>query len=338
MDRTDLEDIDKLRILKYFFVYAEQKAKISLPEMFKIEYYYPGIIGLSIEPEIIPISKGICRKIDLLANGETIRSLSYRLNIMRASLNYLLTHPQGNIAQEELIRITQKICRPISENIPAVKSTVELIEEESYDLERRVKEADDKADIDLGIIEPYNIHNLWQGDRERIIIAKAISHGSLSRSAIKNSTGIAGYRKDLGHSVRSLFEANFARYLIYNNIQYVYEPMPFALRVNDECLKLFDGRSIVGYIPDYWIYGTNIIVEVKGTWNNPSSNNSKAKMDMFRKQYPQVTLVVIDQKAYDLIRRYYESKIDSDQRLVGWETGNRYEGDNLATNPQKYGK
>jgi hypothetical protein len=63
----------------------------------------------------------------------------------------------------------------------------------------------------------------------------------------------AKYYEDLGHKVRSSWEANFARYLIFKNIPYVYE----AYKISFE-----DGHS---YLPDYYLPIQKIFVEIHPT-------------------------------------------------------------------------
>ena len=79
-------------------------------------------------------------------------------------------------------------------------------------------------------------------------IAQAISEGRWRG----HNSGVGGYRKDLQHYVRSTFEANYARILLYENKKYDFEKHHF---------KCKDGSI---YIPDFYIIEENTFVEIKG--------------------------------------------------------------------------
>lgn len=119
-----------------------------------------------------------------------------------------------------------------------------------------------------------------------------------------------GVREDLGFFVRSRWEANYARYLVWmkNNGQiadFKYEPETFR----------FDGvtRGPYTYKPDFLVIeknGNRVFHEVKG-WMDPGS---RSRLKRFAKFYPGVSLVVIDAKAYREIQRKVSSVIP------GWES------------------
>ncbi|MBQ9160836.1 MAG: hypothetical protein IJ122_05890, partial [Methanobrevibacter sp.] len=82
----------------------------------------------------------------------------------------------------------------------------------------------------------------------RKAIVKAISEGRWRG----HNSGVGGIRKDLGHYVRSTFEANYARILQFENKQYEFEQHHF---------QCSDGSY---YIPDFYIPEDNKFVEIKG--------------------------------------------------------------------------
>lgn len=86
-----------------------------------------------------------------------------------------------------------------------------------------------------------------------------------------------GYRKDLGHYVRSSWEASVARYLKRMEIDYVYEPQRFYLKELD-CT----------YCPDFYLPDTDEYIEVKG-WD---TKIARAKRNVFRKQYKKKLMVI----------------------------------------------
>jgi len=118
-----------------------------------------------------------------------------------------------------------------------------------------------------------------------------------------------GVREDLGFFLRSRWEANYARYL--KRLQerreirsWEYEPETFR----------FEGvsRGPYTYLPDFRVVevsGAVVYHEVKG-WMDPASRN---RLKRFAKFYPDVVLVVIDQRAYRDIERKL-SRI-----IPGWE-------------------
>jgi len=101
-----------------------------------------------------------------------------------------------------------------------------------------------------------------------------------------------GYRNDLGHRVKSTWEANFARILRYLNIRYRYESDSFAMK---------NGST---YTPDFKITD-ELYIEIKGY----SSESWKKKIEDFRNQYPSKHLILIDETRYNPLTTGFASKI-----------------------------
>jgi len=109
-----------------------------------------------------------------------------------------------------------------------------------------------------------------------------------------------GIRDDLGHYVRSSWEANVARYLKFliekgEIKKYEYEPDTF-------CFELIK-RGNRSYTPDFKITEKNDSVlywEVKG-WMDKSS---KVKLKRMAKYYPHIKIVLIEKKQYDEIKKW----------------------------------
>lgn len=116
-----------------------------------------------------------------------------------------------------------------------------------------------------------------------------------TREHVGYSQRYAGYRADLGHSVRSRWEANVCRMLKFLHIGYAYEPETFEIGLRQ-------------YTPDirteqgYWI-------EVKG-YLYPRGQTA---IEAFRRCYPNQRLVVLDETMY---RQLTEEFSD---RIPGWE-------------------
>ena len=109
-----------------------------------------------------------------------------------------------------------------------------------------------------------------------------------------------GFREDLGHYVRSTWEADFARILNYCNVGYAYEPQTFELIKSD--------GEIVHYTPDFYVKSQNAFYEIKG-WLH---DKDKEKMDLFQEQYPKYQFVLIDTTKFAEFALKYKS-------LVNWE-------------------
>ena len=110
----------------------------------------------------------------------------------------------------------------------------------------------------------------------------------------------AGYREDLGHYVRSSWEADMARVFRYLGWEYQYEPQTFEL-VKD------DGKKFT-YTPDFFVPEQNTWFEIKGWMDNVSAE----KTALFQEQYPQCNMVVIDKTLFAEFQVKYAD-------LVEWE-------------------
>lgn len=129
----------------------------------------------------------------------------------------------------------------------------------------------------------------------------------------KNGIGLGGFRKDIGHYCRSMWEANYARLLNYYNIEYDYE-----VKVP---LYKEDGTLDTIYVPDFYLKKLDIYVEIKGQW----LDSAKYKVDLFIKQTGK-KLLIIDTNKYRRIENYFIYKIPL------WE----YPKHNIKTHPETY--
>jgi len=109
-----------------------------------------------------------------------------------------------------------------------------------------------------------------------------------------------GFRGDLGHYVRSTWEADFARILKLYNLDYQYEPKTFSLNKSN--------GEIIHYTPDFYVPAKNTFYEVKG-WLH---DLDQEKMDLFKKQYPQLNFVLINKTKFAEFALKYKA-------LVNWE-------------------
>jgi hypothetical protein len=123
---------------------------------------------------------------------------------------------------------------------------------------------------------------------------KNMSIGAARRIRENNNhyeRGKGGYREDLGHYVRSNWEANFARILKYQGKTYEYES------------KTFDLSECKTYTPDFLVDG--IFYEIKGYWTKLAIQ----KMESFRKQYADIEMQIIEGSEYNELRRQYKDVI-----------------------------
>ena len=81
---------------------------------------------------------------------------------------------------------------------------------------------------------------------------------------VRLGTSKSGYREDLGHFVRSTWEANFARVLNYLEVKYQYEPKRFQTPYGSYC-------------PDFYIPKWKTFVEIKGYETNSYKQPDKIK-------------------------------------------------------------
>lgn len=106
----------------------------------------------------------------------------------------------------------------------------------------------------------------------------------------KNKYFRGGFREDIGHFVRSSWEANFCRILNFLKEPYEYEKYIFKL---DNYKK---------YIPDIFLPKQNIFLEIKGYRRNN-------KVKEFKKKYPQKKIIIVDFPIYKRLKEEYEPLI-----------------------------
>lgn len=112
-------------------------------------------------------------------------------------------------------------------------------------------------------------------------------------SSSRIGAGKCGFRHDLGHFVRSSWEANICKILRYCRIYYEYEPKTFQLKNGS-------------YTPDIFLSERNFYIEVKGIW----LKDSFSKFKNFLIEYPQIQIGVIDIEVYSQLRKQYSYLLD----------------------------
>lgn len=112
--------------------------------------------------------------------------------------------------------------------------------------------------------------------------AAARLQGNPASFSKRLNRGIFGRREDLGGQFfRSRYEANYARFLNFSNIEWTYEKKTFWF----DKIK----RGVRSYTPDFYLPATNEFHEVKG-WMDA---RSKTKLKRMKKYFPEVKVVVV---------------------------------------------
>ena len=124
----------------------------------------------------------------------------------------------------------------------------------------------------------------------------------------------SGFRKDLNMYFRSTWEANYARLLIFQSQDVVYENTVFSLLDTD-------GSILSTYTPDFKI-GYNEFTEVKGhadsstEWKCECKRciRDKNKMHLMSIQYPDINVYILGKKEYKEIAKCFARKIPNWER------------------------
>lgn len=121
---------------------------------------------------------------------------------------------------------------------------------------------------------------------------KHMSAGAQKRLRTKRETlytsARGGYRQDLQHYFRSMWEANFARILNLMGRQWTYEPQTFQL------------EDTLSYTPDF--LSDSIFYEIKGQMNE----RSQRQLVLMKERYPNVIVELVDGAKYDQLRVQYK--------------------------------
>jgi len=119
----------------------------------------------------------------------------------------------------------------------------------------------------------------------------------------KNPYGLGkqGYREDIGIFVRSSWEANIIRILIFLNILWEYEK---------HRVYLLDKESKTGrssFIIDLWLPQFEFNIEIKGA----RFGNKDKKLKLLYEQYPDFPIKIIDGEVYHKLEKMFKHKIPS---------------------------
>ena len=125
----------------------------------------------------------------------------------------------------------------------------------------------------------------------------------------KAGFGKGGIRKDIGHYVRSTWEANICRVCRYVGRGYLYETTRFKV--------IIDGEDYT-YCPDLYFLGKDFYYEIKG--HAKSSNNwvcscdtcekNRKKIEAVRKKYG-IKIIIIGNSEYKKFKNRFKKFISS---------------------------
>jgi len=105
------------------------------------------------------------------------------------------------------------------------------------------------------------------------------------------------YYEDLQEVFRSTWEANIARLLNFHHISWEYEKKGFIL----DSKHLVKNYGYNTYNPDFFLTD-NRIIEVKGHWDT----HSLMQVSLFKEQYPEYKLYIIDSDMMYSLNKMYE--------------------------------
>lgn len=109
------------------------------------------------------------------------------------------------------------------------------------------------------------------------------------------SSARGGFRSDLNCYFRSMWEANFARILTFQNKKWVYENDHFQL------------EESFSYTPDFYVESENTYYEIKGRFDE----KSKRQLDLMKIKFPNVRIEIIDSAKYSELRVQYKNLLSN---------------------------
>jgi hypothetical protein len=121
-------------------------------------------------------------------------------------------------------------------------------------------------------------------------LVRAYQEGRARPRRFKNG----GYRKDLKQYFRSSWEANYARFLTWKGLRWIYEPKAFSVIV--------EGKHLT-YTPDFFLPDKAMYIEVKGYW---ASDLAKQKFKAFEKIHH---IVLVGPRTYKRIEKSFSNKV-----------------------------
>ncbi len=158
---------------------------------------------------------------------------------------------------------------------------------------KKMKESARQKLIQRNIGNKYNQGKKCSEEKKKRISESNIkSFKDNKRQPPLHGYGINGIREDIGHFVRSRWEANVARILNFNNINYEYEP------------ERFDLGDLGTYLPDFYLPEKDLYIEVKGYFWGKDEN----KLNKFKESND---MLLIEEKSYKQLASSYSQFIEN---------------------------
>lgn len=129
------------------------------------------------------------------------------------------------------------------------------------------------------------------------------------------SPALAGIRKDTGidQPLLSIWEANLARIFLFENLNCNYRTSKFKLTAPEK-YKSFIKSNYIFFLPDFEV--NNVYYDIV---TNKNKEEKELKIELFKEQYPEKELIIIDVETYKKLERIYRYLINDDPRFDGWE-------------------
>lgn len=175
---------------------------------------------------------------------------------------------------------------------------------------------------------------LWQNPEYRARITESIRQAQAEPSYREKLVlpTIHGYRSDIGFYAQSAWEANVAR--IFQSVGRDYAiGTGLKLEVTDEFQFLFQNHDTVFNVDFSTIDKRGRVVMFELMAHPLEDPISWAKIEMVKRQHPELVIRAIDEAFYGRLRSRFEDPINSNPRLHGWERT----GFNLRTHPEVFG-
>jgi hypothetical protein len=224
----------------------------------------------------------------LYQNGNIFSGISYE-KIMLSVAKYLSVEELESIRRKRISKTMKKIVKSDAHNMKVSASVKKAWKNGKFDTEEYKKK----------VREGYKKRRSYKG-KNNPMYGKPAPKGS--------GFGKGGLRKDIGHYVRSSWEANVCRICKYVDRYYQYEPKRFDIIVDgEECT----------YCPDLFFSSKNFYYEIKGHAKSSKEwicqckdcKKNRKKIEQVKAKYG-VMIKIIGNKEYKRFKNRFSNVID----------------------------
>lgn len=142
---------------------------------------------------------------------------------------------------------------------------------------------------------------------------------------------IHGFRSDVGFYAQSAWEANVARVFQLIGRDYVIGAN-LRLEVTEDFQDIFQGPETIFNVDFSTIDSRGRTVMFELMAHPLEDPEGWAKLEMARRQYPELVIRAIDERFYERLRDRFEDAINDSPQFHGWERT----GFNLRTHPEVF--